>query len=211
MNPLDHLASALGRRDEEPNVALAVKLADAEDHEAITILADALTQKSKPIQSDSIKVLYEIGDRKPRLIEPYISEFVQCLQSKNQRLVWGGMTALHAIAKVNPAAINKELPHVLRAANGESVIARDHAVGILIELSRHKELVVITVPLLLEQLSSAPDNQFAMYAEQSLQVLFPAYAKEYNQILNARIKTLPKPSQAARIAKLLRKTQPSSR
>jgi len=199
------LASSQGRRDEIPNAELAIQLTESEDVQAIRDMVAALAGKNKAIQGDCIKVLYEIGDRKPLLISPYVEEFVRCLKSKTQRLVWGGMTALHFIARVNPRAVFAHLSEVMEAAEGGSVIARDHAVGILIELSKHEEYASEGIPLLRAQLESCPDNQFPMYAEQSFDTFVGKHREEYKSILVRRASALPKASQVARVSKLLRK------
>lgn len=63
MSIIDQLASSLGRRDEVPNQELAEKIAAAKDKKAVKDLVDNLANKNKDIQSDCIKVLYEIGER----------------------------------------------------------------------------------------------------------------------------------------------------
>ena len=139
-------------------------------------LVENLANKNKAIQSDCIKVLYEIGECEPALIAPHAAEFGELLGSENKRLVWGAMTALDAIAAVNPVGVHGLLNNILAAAAGESVIARDHAVGILIKLADHPKFAKQCWPLLLEQLRTCPGNQLPMYAEQS-QALVDSLAK----------------------------------
>jgi HEAT repeat protein len=105
MSVLDELASALNRRDEEPNQQLAKRLIESEDPEDIQELVDNLKNKNKAIRSNCIKVLYEIGEKRPVLIENYVDEFVALLKHKDNRLVWGGMTALGYIASRRPQGI----------------------------------------------------------------------------------------------------------
>src|SRR5690349_22821742 len=50
-------------------------------------------------RSDSIKVLYEIGTEKPALIAKHSQVFTKLLQSKNNRMQWGAMAALDAVAR----------------------------------------------------------------------------------------------------------------
>ena len=72
MSVIDQLASAFGRRDEKPNLDLAAKIAESEDLKAVEELVANLQNRNKDIQSDCIKVLYEIGAVKPRLIESHL-------------------------------------------------------------------------------------------------------------------------------------------
>src|ERR1041385_2263620 len=107
MSVLSQLASSLGRRDEIPNQELARHLAEERDKTAIQEIVENLWNKDKNIQADCIKVLYEIGSIEPKLISDYGGEFAKLLRSKNNRLLWGGMTALAEVAKVDPDAVFK--------------------------------------------------------------------------------------------------------
>src|SRR5690349_11783066 len=110
MSVLEKLASALGQRDEGPNMALAASVAAAEDFQAVGELVEHLSDKNKDVQSDCIKVLYEIGVIKPEMIAPYVDKFAALLDSKNNRLAWGAMTALHAASKAVPDRVYEYLP-----------------------------------------------------------------------------------------------------
>lgn len=118
-------------------------------------LIENLHHKEKAIQSDCIKVLYEIGEANPDLIAKYYREFGKLLESKHQRLVWGAMTALDTIATKEAKAIYGMLSKILDVADRSgSVIARDHAVGILAKLGSLKLYKRTCLPLLIEQLNS---------------------------------------------------------
>jgi hypothetical protein len=67
MGVIDKLATSLNRRDETPNQALARSIAEHADKITVKELVDNLTNRDKNIQNDCIKVLYEIGERKPAL------------------------------------------------------------------------------------------------------------------------------------------------
>src|SRR5262249_52739729 len=131
MSILDKLATALDRRDEVPNQDLADQIVRMRDKKAVQELVDNLANKNKNIQSDCIKVLYEIGEREPGLIAGPCNAFAGLLESSNNRLVWGAMTALDAIAAVEPTAVAQFVGTIVAHADAGSVITRDHAVGIL--------------------------------------------------------------------------------
>ena len=78
MSVISKLASSLNRRDEIPNQELAKQIAAKKDKNAVQELVDHLNNKSKDIQNDCIKVLYEIGAINPALIASYSKEFL-CL------------------------------------------------------------------------------------------------------------------------------------
>ena len=100
MSVLDRIAYYQGRRDEVPNQVLARMLAANGDEAGIGEIATNLWNKEPNIQSDCLKVLYEIGYLRPELIAPYASDFLKLLGSRNNRLVWGGMIALSTIAEI---------------------------------------------------------------------------------------------------------------
>lgn len=85
MTIIDKLASSLNRKDEGPNQELAKYIADRDDKGAVIELVDNLHNNDKNIQSDCIKVLYEIGDLRPSLIAEYSKEFVTLLDYGNNR------------------------------------------------------------------------------------------------------------------------------
>src|ERR1044072_1659055 len=124
MSVLHKLASALNRRDEVPNQELACEILRSKDQRAVKELVENLANEDKRIQSDCNKVLYEIGAGEPALIAPYCREFGKLLDSKNNRLVWGAMTALDSIASSEPKGVFGLLSAILKAAAGDAVIWR---------------------------------------------------------------------------------------
>jgi len=105
MTVINKLACSLKRRDETPNVKLAKKIVGEKDKGAIKELVNNLSNKNKNIQSDCIKVLYETGKLKPELISSYAEQFINLLDSKNNRLQWGAMIAIDTIVLENPEII----------------------------------------------------------------------------------------------------------
>lgn len=203
MSALDKLAIALNRRDEAPNQALAQEIARQKDANAVRELIEGLHHKDKNIQSDCIKVLYEIGERNPKLIAAYRKEFGDLLDSKNNRLVWGAMSALDHIALADPQGVYSLLDKICATANAGSVITRDHAVGILTKLGTSKQYAKTCLPLLVEQLKNCPDNQLPMYAEMSLAVASDTNKQVLHNVLSKRLTTLEKESQKKRVRKVL--------
>src|SRR5438105_13918578 len=206
MSGLHELGTAVGRRDEVPNQELAGKIVRERDGPAVQELVENLAHKNKGIQNDCIKALYEIGEADPNLIAKYYKEFGKLLESKNNRLVWGAMTALDTIALKEPKAVYGMLSTILKVADTSgSVIARDHAVGILVKLGALKPYKRDCVPLLIEQLMSCPNNQFPMYVEMSLPVIDADNRKRFQQVIERREPKLDKESQKKRVAKVLKK------
>ena len=130
MSVIDRLACSLGRNDEVPNQELAAEIARRGDKQAIKELIDNLRNKDKAIQNDCIKVLYEVGERKPELVAPYVNEFLDHLASKNNRMIWGAMTALGTIATLKADAIWARVGEVIRATEAGSVITQDWGIRV---------------------------------------------------------------------------------
>jgi hypothetical protein len=204
MTVLDKLATALNRRDEVPNQELAKDIVLTNDRRAVKDLVENLAHKDKNIQSDCIKVLYEIGEREPALIAPYYREFGKLLDSKNNRLVWGAMTALDSITAQEPKGVYGLLPKILDGADSGSVITRDHAVGILVKLGTLQQYADECMPLLVEQLLTCPNNQFPMYAEMSLALVNDKNKTTLQKAMTRRLDGLEKESQKKRVAKVLK-------
>lgn len=206
MSVLDKLATSLNRRDEVPNQELARRIVSRRDTAAIQELIDNLNHKNKGIQNDCIKVLYEIGGANPDLIAKYYKNFGKLLESKNNRMVWGAMTALDTIALKEPKGVHGMLSRILKTADTSgSVIARDHAVGILAKMGTLKPYKSNCGALLIEQLMSCPDNQFPMYVEKAFPVIDAEHSKRFRQVIEKRALEFEKDSQKKRVAKVLKK------
>jgi len=87
MTVLDRIAYYRGRRDEAPNQQLALALARRKDQAGIREIARNLSHPNRSVQSDCLKVLYEIGYLDPTLISEYARESLGLLGSKNNRMV----------------------------------------------------------------------------------------------------------------------------
>ena len=204
MTVLDRLAGALGRRDEQPNVALAEAIAAQGDVAAVAELADAVRNGPPRQANDALKVLYEVGARDPELIAGQCPVFLEALRSPNNRKVWGAMTAIDAVAERRAATLAAELPAIIAAADRGSVIAKDHCNSILVKLARsgYGELAV---PILVERLRSAAPNQFPTYAEKIASVLTAEARPGFLAILKERIGGIMQESKRKRVEKLLAK------
>lgn len=205
MSIISKLASSLGRRDEVPNQELAKQIVNKKDKSAVKDLADNLDNKSKDIQNDCIKVLYEIGEQNPVLIADYAKVFVGLLDHKNNRLQWGAMTAIHTITLESPAIIYAALPKIVAAADKGSVITKDYAVNILIKLCSLKQYAEKTFPLLIEQLLSSPTNQLPMYAEKAMPIINDKNKEFFIKTLSSRLDDIEKDTKRKRVEKVIKK------
>jgi len=207
MSILDKLASSLGRRDEGPNQELAKKITTTKDKKAVKELIENLNNKNKDIQSDCIKVIYEIGELSPGLIADYGKELVVLLDSKNNRLQWGAMTALNAITKEVPDLIFAALAKIIAVADKGSVITNDHCVAVLIKLCAVKKYETSAFSLLNERLLKSPTNQLPMYAENTLPAINSKNKAQFIKTLNSRLKDIEKETKRKRVEKVIKKLQ----
>ena len=198
------LASSLGRREEGPNVELAQRIVKMEDKAAVKELVENLSNGKSAVQADCVKVLYEIGDRKPKLISGFARQFLDLLGSKNNRLVWGAMTALDSITLEKPTTIVDSLPKITEIANKGSVITRDHAVSILTKLASVRKYEAKAVPLLIEQLENCPGNQLPMYAEGLPPIVNDANRGVFIKTLGSRLGGIEKESKRKRVEKVMK-------
>ena len=205
MSILGKLASSLNRRDEVPNQELAKQIADKDDREAVKELIVNLSNKSNFIQNDCIKVLYEIGERKPALIAAYAKEFIDLLDHKNNRLQWGAMTAINSITLENPKVIYGSLSKIIAAADRGSVITKDYGVNILINLCSLKQYTGDAFSLLLEQLRNSPANQLPMYAERSMPIINEKNKQLFVRALTSRLDDIEKETKRKRVEKVIKK------
>jgi hypothetical protein len=207
MSVINKLASAFGRRDEVPNVELGKQIAIKNDKAAVKELVANLSNKKKDISNDCIKVLYEAGYLNPALLVPYTKEFLGLLDSKNNRMQWGTMTALGCIAAKDPKALYKALPKILDAANKGSVITKDHCYKIMCALCAEKALAPKVFPLMMEFLLKSPTNQLPSYAEATLPCVNEKNKAVLLKTLKKRLDDVETPSKKLRLEKVIRKLE----
>jgi hypothetical protein len=204
MPVLNQIAFFQNRRDEAPNQELARELTQANDIEGIREIAENLRNKNPNIQSDCIKVLYEIGCIEPALIAGYVNDFLGLLGSKNNRLVWGAMIALSTIAGLKSAEISARLGEIMRAMEGGSVITIDNGVKILTAVALGSaESAQTVLPYLFNHLATCRAKDIPQHAEKILEAVSADSKQAFIVILQNRMEELSAP-QAARVRKVIR-------
>ena len=202
---IERLACRLGRNDEIPNIELAEYLCQNSDSVGIKEIVDGFTGNDKAIANDCIKVLYEIGDRNPKLICDYASEFIGGLHSKNNRLVWGSMTALAKIVNLAPQSIYEKFEVVKSAYENGSTIAVDNSISVFAGLCKANGVYAKTVlPILLNHLQKCRPKEVPQHAERASVCFNRENANDFIDVLEKRNTHLGA-SQQARINKLLKK------
>jgi len=198
------ILESIKRRDEKANIELAVLISTANDSKSVSKLFELLNNSKKEFQYDCIKTIYEIGARNPELISPHLNELLPYLKNKNNRLVWGAMTSISSVASMIPTKIFHVLPEIIDGSERGSVIAKDHAMKILRTLAEVKKYQNEIIPLMLEQLQLAPDNQFPSYALLISEVIDELNSNHFVQIISDRIKTIETESKIKTLNKILK-------
>ena len=207
MSVLNRLASSIGHREEAPNQELAQDLAARKDKAGIREIAENLWNKDKNIQADCIKVLYEVGSIDPILIADYAEGFVKLLRNKNNRLVWGGMTALAEIAKANADEVFKHLEEIKKAKETGSVITVDHAITTLAYTAAAKEEYnEVIFPYLMNHLAGCRPKEVPQHSERTLPAVNSANKTGFIKVLEKRIEDL-RGSGLTRVKKVIRQAQ----
>ena len=200
---LDLIASALGRGDEVPNIELALKLAEARDADGIAEIVSGLGM-GKAVANDCVKVLYEIGEREPSLIAAHVDVFLDLLKSKNNRLVWGGMTALGQITAVCPEKVFARLDEVCAAFEIGSVITVDHAISVFAGLcAAGAEYSRQGLPLLLGHFETCRAKEIPQHLERASVCFTADNVEDFREIASRRDGEMSD-SQRARVRKIFK-------
>jgi len=122
--------------------------------------------KDKDVQADCIKVLYEVGYIDPTLVAGYAGDFVKLLDSRNNRLVWGGMIALGTVAQLKPDLVFAHLDQIKKTMREGSVIAVDNAVLVLARAaSAGEKYRRVMFPLLINHLMTCRPKDVPQHSE----------------------------------------------
>ena len=199
------------RRDEIPNQELARDLAARKNRASreagIREIAENLWNADAAIQADCIKVLYEIGAIEPALIAEYVGDFLKLLHSKNNRLVWGAMTALAAIAELKAADIYAHRALVLHTIETGSVITKDNGLKTLAIVAATAPARRQTLfPILLRYLETCRPKDVPQYAEKILVAVTTSNRADVKRMLEKRMTDMSG-AQATRVKKILREIE----
>jgi hypothetical protein len=207
MSVLSRIAYFQGRHDEVPNQELARELAYTKDQQDIQEIAQNLWNENRSIQSDCLKVLYEIGYLEPQLIADYAADFLKLLESKQNRLVWGSMIALSTLAPIRAGELFPYVADIKRAMEQGSVITRDNGVKVLAGIAsaqdRYRQAIF---PYLARHLETCRAKDVPQHAESVLVAVNAAARDEFVRVLEKRLPEMSS-SQASRLKKVIRATE----
>lgn len=207
MSVINKIAFFQNRRDEVPNQELAKNIVKNNDKKGVREIAENLWNTNQNIQNDCIKVLYEVGYLNPKLITPYVDDFLKLLKNKNNRLVWGGMTALSAIAETSAKELFTHHLEIRKATDNGSVITKDNGVKTLAVIaSSNDEYSLELFPYLLNLLATCRPKDVPQYSEKILVAVNDNNKKKFIQVLEKRMSDLTS-SQLARVKRVAKEAE----
>jgi len=205
---IEQIAYSKGRRDEVPNQELARALARTRDTVGIAEIAKGLHHPTPAVRSDCIKVLYEIGYLRPELIAPYVSEFLELLTERNNRLVWGGMIALATISSRRAPEIWDQIDPVMETIERGTLITQIWGTrvlsGVASTLPKSRPRVL---PALAARIETCDPRDLPLHAEGALPGVDELNRGTFAAILAGRLDELSE-AQARRVRIVIRKLDP---
>jgi hypothetical protein len=201
---LNKISFYQNRRDEVPNQELAQELAQSRSQADIREIAEGMWNKEPNIQSDCLKVLYELGYLAPDLIAAYAGDFLKLLNHRNNRMVWGGMIALSTIADLNATEIFPHVDEIIQVMKKGSVITMDNGIKVLaLVASQNEEYGKAIFPTLLDHLKTCRPKEVPQHAEKSLPAVTAGNKSDFIQVLEKRLEDMSA-SQAIRLKKIIK-------
>jgi hypothetical protein len=126
------------------------------------------------------------------------------LKSKNNRLIWGGMTALSKIAPLRPGEIFENIAAVIEAYENGSVITRDNSITVFAELAKaDKEYEKVLFRKLMKHLETCRSKEVGQHAERIAVCINKQNAQEFISVLLKRRESLTE-AQKKRVDKLIK-------
>ena len=203
---LDLIARALNRNDETPNIDLAKKLADTQDAGSISEIVSGLGM-DRATANDCIKVLYEIGERNPRLLLPHADVFLRLLKSKNNRLIWGTMTVLAQIAELCPEKVFEKFDDIYAVFETGSVITVDQSISVFANLCRAGRVYEQKIaPILIHHFANCRAKEIPQHFERAAVCMTTDNVALFKAIIAQRHSEMTAPQQA-RVRKVLKKVE----
>ena len=204
MSVLHKIAFHQNRRDELPNQEVAQALAQSRNQADIQEIATNLWNAEPNVQSDCLKVLYELGYLAPELIAGYVEDFLKLLRNHNNRMVWGGMIALSTVANIKAAEIFPHFDEIVQVMKNGSVITMDNGIRVLALVASQKdEYRKAIFPYLLDHLQTCRPKEVPQHAEKSLPAVTAENKSDFIQVLEKRLEDM-RASQALRLKKIIK-------
>ena len=211
MSVLNKISFYQNRRDEVSNQELAQALAQTRSQADIREIAENLWNKEPAVQSDCLKVVYELGYLAPELIADYVDDFLKLLKHRNNRMVWGGMIALSTVADLKAAEIFPHVNEIVQVMEKGSVITMDNGIkSLALVASQKDEYRTVIFPYLLDHLKTCRPKEVPQHAEKSLPAVTPGNKSDFVHVLEKRLEDMTA-SQTARVKKVIKTAEKRGR
>ncbi len=198
MTILDKVSKFQTMKYEEGLSNLVVEIVLSNNQEIVdVILNELMNTKNKSVQSNYIKLLYEIGREDADLINPYTKEFIFLLSSKNNRVVWGAMYALAAMTYLDEMV--NYMFEIVDAINEGSRITYDAGIKVLVNITNKFKHVGFSELKL--KLLECDAKKLAAYVEETIICNDEEVRNEVINIIDKRISEFSKASQIKRLEK----------
>jgi len=179
-------------------------LAQSRSQADIREIGENLWNKELNIQSDCIKVLYELGYLAPELIAEYVEDFIKLLKHQNNRMVWGGMIALSTVADLKAAEIFPHIDEIIQIMKNGSVITMDNGIKTLaLVASQKNEYRKVIFPTLLDHLKTCRLKEVPQHVEKSLPAVTADNKSDFIRVLEKRLEDMTV-SQTTRLKKIIK-------
>ena len=180
------------------------KKAAKKDKKGLREIAEHLFNENANIQSDCLKVLYEVGYLNPGLIAPFAKDFLKLLGHKNNRMVWGSMIALSTIAELTADELYPHREAIIHAMDNGSVITMDAGVKTLAGIaSKNEEYRKKLFPYLLKHLETCRLKEVPQHSEKTLVAANAKNKAAFIGVLEKRMESMTA-SQAARVKRVIK-------
>ena len=204
-NVINRLSSAMDRRDQGPNEAIAQEVVASGNPDLLQeVVQVILSNNPVRLKNDAVMVLMAISRIKPGILLEQTRLLISLLDSKSNRQVWGSMIALANMAPMVREDIKPYLAKILRAMDEGTVVTRDHGFTILTELYKDDPSGDL-LALINEQLLNAPPNQVGQYTEKFMEVVRKEDLSSFIATLEVRAQELTNEHHLKRLGKNLRK------
>ena len=133
-----------------------------------------------------------------------MDDFLKLLQNKNNRLIWGGMTALSTIAEIRAKELYPHHLEIRKAMDKGSVITKDNGVKTLALIaSVGPQYQVEIFAYLLHLLGTCRPKDIPQYAEKTLVAVDNHNKRKFIQVLEKRMGDLTS-SQVTRVRRVVK-------
>lgn len=206
-NVTDRFASALDRRDQGPNEAIAEEIARGATPDLLRDVTKVLESKANTrLKNDAVMVMMALSRIAPHFLEDHFDLLMKVLRSSSNRQVFGSMIALANLAPLKRRELRGHIPMILKAMDQGTVVTRDHGFTILTELYKEDQSGDL-LSLINEQILKAPPNQLGQYTEKFMIVVRPGDIPALIEALEARAGELTNEHHLKRLGKNLKKLQ----